>query len=333
MRGRDGMSRWRRRLVTLPLYAAACAGALASAPLWIPLAALIDLLRAMGTIALRSGVFLTFYLCCEMAGLLAAGALFLLRPLLRDETRWRALHFRLQDAWATWLWRAAVFCFDLRIEVDAREARLAEGPYLLLLRHASAGDALLASALVGRPHDVQLRYVLKRELLWDPCLDVVGTRLHHVFVDRSGDDSAGEIARVQALARDLGPREGVLIYPEGTRYSEAKRMRVLERLAREGDVKRLDYARSLGFVLPPRAGGVLALLDAAPDADVVVCMHSGFENAASLHQLWQGGLLRGRIRVRFVRIPHAGIPRTRAERVQWLCELWQRVDDWVAKGP
>jgi hypothetical protein len=75
------------------------------------------------------------------------------------------------------------------------------------------------------------------------------------------------------------------------------------------------------------------LLDAAPDADVVVCMHSGFENAASLHQLWQGGLLRGRIRVRFVRIPHAGIPRTRAERVQWLCELWQRVDDWVAKGP
>ena len=330
---RDDASVWRRRLATIPLYTAACAATLASAPLWIPLAALVDLWRAMGAVALRTGAFFAFYLCCEVVGLLAAAGLFLLRPLLRDEPRWRALHFRLQDAWASWLWRAAVSCFDLRVEVDARDARLGEGPYLLLLRHASAGDALLASALVGRPHGVQLRYVLKRELRWDPCLDVVGTRLGHLFVDRSGDDSAREIARVQALARDLGPREGVLIYPEGTRFSEAKRARVLERLAREGDAKRLDYARSLACVLPPRPGGVLALLDAAPDADVVVCMHRGFERATSPGELWRGGLLHARIRVRFERMPRAAIPGPRAERVQWLCELWQRVDDWVAIGP
>lgn len=333
MRARGDTTGWSRRLVTIPLYAAACALALGAAPLWIPLAALVDLWRARGAVALRTGAFLAFYLCCEMAGLLAAGALFLLRPLLRDEARWRALHFVLQDAWATWLWRAAASCFDLRIEVDAREARLGEGPYLLLLRHASAGDTLLASALVGRPHGMQLRYVLKRELLRDPCLDVVGTRLHHVFVDRSGDDSAREIARVQALARDLGPRQGVLIYPEGTRFSDAKRARVLERLAREGDVKRLDYARSLASVLPPRPGGVLALLEAAPDADVVVCMHRGFENATTLGEFWRGALLRGRIRVRFVRIPRDEIPHERVERVQWLCELWQRIDDWVAGCP
>jgi 1-acyl-sn-glycerol-3-phosphate acyltransferase len=319
--------------VTIPLYASACALALASAPLWIPLAALCDLWRGVGAIALRSCAFLTFYLCCEMAGLLGAGALFLLRPLLRDPARWRALHFRLQDAWATALWRAAVSCFGLRVDVDAREARLGDGPYLLLLRHVSAGDTLLASAFVSRPHGMRLRYVLKRELLWDPCLDVVGKRLGHVFVDRTGADSAREIARVQALAHGLGPREGVLIYPEGTRFSFARRARVLARFVREGDVKRIEYARSLTHVLPPRTGGVLALLEGAPAADVVVCMHRGFERAASLRRIWRGEPLDRRIQVRFLRIPRCAIPASRHERALWLRELWQQVDDWVEGAP
>jgi 1-acyl-sn-glycerol-3-phosphate acyltransferase len=202
---------------------------------------------------------------------------------------------------------------------------------LLLLRHASTGDTLLASALVGRPHGIRLRYVLKRELLWDPCLDVVGNRLPHVFVDRASDDSQREIARVQALARDLSARDGVLIYPEGTRYSEAKRRRVLERLAREGDAKQLEYARSLHSVLPPRPGGTLALLDAAPGADVVLCAHTGFEGSATLGQIWKGGLLHATIHVRFQRIPRAAIPTSRAAQSEWLRERWQEIDAWVAR--
>jgi hypothetical protein len=91
--------------------------------------------------------------------------------------RWATLHYRLQDAWGTSLLAAAVRLFDLRLEIDEQGARLVECPYLLLLRHASTGDTLPASALVGRPHGIRIRYVLKRELLWDPCLDVVGNRL------------------------------------------------------------------------------------------------------------------------------------------------------------
>ena len=322
-----------RRIVTIPLYALACGLALAAAPLWVPVAALVDLVRRDGGIALRSGAVLTFYLGCELLGLCAAGALWLLRPFARqDPARWRELHFRLQDWWGATLLRGAVRCFALRVEVlGAREARLSEGPYLLLLRHASIGDTLLASALIGHPHGLRLRYVLKRELLWDPCLDVVGSRLGHVFVDRFSADSQREVERVQASARDLGPREGVLIYPEGTRFSEAKRARVLESLSRAGEAKQLDYARSLHCVLPPRTGGVLGLLEAAPEADVVVCMHTGFEGAATLGQIWQGDLLRRRVRVRFLRIPRAAIPTGRDARAQWLRELWQQVDAWVAR--
>ena len=335
-----------RRLVTIPGYALACLLMLATAPLWLPLAALVDLVRRRGAVVLRSACFVAFYLVCELTGLLICAGLWLARPVARwDAERCSALHYRVQDAWGTTLLRAATKMFGLRFEIEEQSegaeaiprppgapgsARLGQGPYLLMLRHASTGDTLLASALVGRPHGMRLRYVLKRELLWDPCLDVVGNRLPHVFVDRASDDSQREIARVQALARDLSARDGVLIYPEGTRFSHAKRARVLERLSREGDAKQLEYARSLHRVLPPRPGGALGLLEAAPFADVVVCAHTGFESAASLAQIWRGHMLHAVIHVRFQRIPRARIPPGRAAQAEWLRERWQEIDAWVA---
>jgi 1-acyl-sn-glycerol-3-phosphate acyltransferase len=320
-----------RRVVTIPGYAFACLLVLASAPLWVPAAVVVDRVRRNGGVALRSGAFVTFYLVCELTGLLIAAGLWLLRPIARwDAERWSALHYRLQDAWGASLLAAAVRLFDLRLEVEQQGARLAEGPYLLFLRHASTGDTLFASALIGRPHGIRLRYVLKRELLWDPCLDVVGNRLPHAFVDRASDDSQREIARIRALAQEISTRDGVLIYPEGTRFSEGKRARVLERLAREGDLKALEYARSLHSVLPPRPGGALALLEAAPDADVVVCAHTGFEAAASIAQLWRGELLQQTIRVRFQRIPRASIPTGRDAQAEWLRKRWQEIDAWLA---
>ncbi len=335
----ESLEKLLRRLVTIPGYALGCLLVLASAPLWVPAAAVVDLVRRNGGVALRSGVFVTFYLVCELTGLLICAGLWLLRPIARwDAAQWSVLHYRLQDGWGTSLLGAAMRLFDLRVEIEElgagpgeSGARLDQGPYLLLLRHASTADTLLASALVGRPHGIRLRYVLKRELLWDPCLDVVGNRLPHVFVDRASGDSRREIARVQALARDLSPRDGVLIYPEGTRFSEAKRARVLERLAREGDAKQLEYARSLHSVLPPRPGGALGLLEAAPAADVVLCAHTGFEGSATLGQIWKGGLLHATIRVRFQRIRRAAIPTSRTVTADWLRERWQEIDSWVAR--
>jgi 1-acyl-sn-glycerol-3-phosphate acyltransferase len=182
---------------------------------------------------------------------------------------------------------------------------------------------------VSRPYGVRLRYVLKRELLWDPCLDIVGNRLPNVFVDRFGDDSMGEVVRMQELARDLGPCDGILIYPEGTRFSEAKRRRALDRFQEKGDTEMLEYARSLTHVLPPRPGGTLGLLEAAPATDVVVCAHTGFEGAASLAQIWKGALVRQTIRVQFRRMPRDEIPAGRDARIAWIRGEWQRVDAWI----
>jgi 1-acyl-sn-glycerol-3-phosphate acyltransferase len=259
----------------------------------------------------------------------ASAGLWAWKSILPVETeRWTDLHFRIQAWWGSALFRTMVWLFGLRVAVES-DADLGRGPYLLFLRHASSGDTLLASALVSRPHRLRLRYVLKQELLWDPCLDIVGTRLPNVFVDRFSDDSAHEVRRVQELAQDLGPRDGILIYPEGTRFSEAKRQRLLDRFHRNGDRKMLDYTRSLEFVLPPRTGGPLGLLDAAPEADVVVCAHTGFEGAASLARIWKGALVHQALRIQFRRIPRNEIPNGRDARIAWLREEWQRVDAWV----
>jgi 1-acyl-sn-glycerol-3-phosphate acyltransferase len=246
--------------------------------------------------------------------------------------RWHDAHHRLQNWWGSTLFGAIVHLFSLRIEIED-EADLGRGPYLLLVRHASSADTLLASALVCRPHAMRLRYVLKNEILWDPCIDVVGNRLPHVFIDRSGVQSAQEVERVKSIARDLGPHDGLLVFPEGTRFSRAKQARIRERLRESSDTEALAAAEALRAVLPPRPGGVLGALAAAPQADVVICSHSGFEGTASMGQIWRGALLGRTVRVQFRRVARAAIPEDPAAALAWLRAEWQRVDDWVSREP
>jgi 1-acyl-sn-glycerol-3-phosphate acyltransferase len=300
-----------------------------TAPVWLLLAGIADAVSRNRGVALRSGVFLTYYLTCEVVGIAISASLWAWSRIFPVEVeRWADLHYRLEAWWGTSLLSGVVRVFGLRLEVED-DADLGRGPYLLLVRHASSADTLLASALVSRLHGIRLRYVLKRELLLDPCLDIVGNRLPNVFVDRFSDDSAREILRTREIARSLGPRDGLLTFPEGTRFSEEKRSRVLERFHRDGDAKMLEYARSLRFVLPPRPGGTLGLLEAAPEVDVVVCSHTGFEGAATLAQIWRGSLVHQKVRVHFRRIPRDAIPSERKDRLAWLLEEWQRVDAWV----
>jgi 1-acyl-sn-glycerol-3-phosphate acyltransferase len=265
------------------------------------------------------------YLGCEGAGVVATGWLWLTRG--ADPARYAERNFRLQCWWAGTLFAAARRLFALRLEVEGDELA-AKGPVIVLLRHASVGDTLLPVALLSAPHGLRLRYVLKRELLWDPCLDIVGQRLPNAFVRRGSTDAAREIATVRALADGLGPGDGVLLYPEGTRFSPGRRKAALDKLAATPAL--LPRAEALTHVLPPRLGGVLALLDHAPDVDVVFCGHVGFDGVRRLGDLWNGALVGRALRVTLWRCPRASIPTDREGRVDWLYEQWARRDRWVA---
>ena len=323
-------SAWMRRLVTFPALLIAWVMVIAAAGLWFPLAVLVDLLRPRAPVALRCGVFLVLYLTLEWVGLLVAALLTLGRWVGRiDHEGWLDGHARLQIWWAGTLLESLIRLFRVRLEVEGEDA-LSPGPYLLFIRHSSIADTLLAALLVGRRHGIRLRYVLKRELLWDPCLDLVGNRLPNVFVRRGSDDSAREVARVGGLARGLGSRDAVLIYPEGTRFTRAKRARILERLEREGAAELHEYAESLRRSLPPRLGGPLALLEEAPEADVIFCVHVGFEAVATLVDIWAGDLLGATVRVHFRRVARSTIPGERSGREDWLQREWQRQDRWLS---
>ena len=91
----------------------------------------------------------------------------------------------------------------------------------------------------------------------------------------------------------------------------------------------VEYARSLTCVLPPRFGGTLGLLDAAPGADVVICAHTGFEGTASLGDIWKGALVNQLIQIQFRRIPRSEIPTDREAQITWILGEWQRVGSWV----
>jgi 1-acyl-sn-glycerol-3-phosphate acyltransferase len=326
-------TRWGRRALTIPGYFALAALSLALLPVLLPLAGVVDAVRRAPLPLARTVLMLPWYFTLEALGLLAAFAVWLARPLLGHE-RFERANFRLQCWWARALFGGACRLFGMRVEMAGADA-LGPGPILLLLRHASVADTLLPAVLVSSRTGRRLRYVMKRELLWDPCLDVVGQRLHNAFV-RRGTRDAAETALVRELASGLAADEGVLLYPEGTRWTPERRRAVIDRLARSADPKLLERAQALQWLLPPRFGGVLALLEAAPDADVVIGVHTGFEGVRSLADVWNGALVGRRIQVRFERIAAAAVPAEREARIEWIYDQWSRLDEWLeahVEGP
>jgi 1-acyl-sn-glycerol-3-phosphate acyltransferase len=276
--------------------------------------------------AARLVLFLWVYLAAEVGGLMALAALWLTsfggrrRAWILEQT------WRFQQLWAGVLFRAVRVLFSVRLEVSGDDA-VAPGPVIVLIRHASIVDNLLPANLVASPHRIRLRYVLKRELLADPCLDVAGRRLPNYFV-RRGTGEAQEVERVRALAHGLETDEGVLIYPEGTRFTPGRRARAIARIA-ERDSRLAARAERLQHLLPPRLGGVGALLDGAPAADVVVIAHQGFDGLRLISDIWRGGLVGLVVRVRITRVPRSLVPVTGPARADWLYDLWQGVDDWL----
>ena len=171
--------------------------------------------------------------------------------------------------------------------------------------------------------------MLKRELLSDPCIDIGGKRLPNFFVRRDTGEQT-ERDTVRRLAEGIGTGEGVLLYPEGTRFTPERRLRAIARIS-ERDPALAARAELIEHLLPPRVGGVLAILEGAPQADVLVLAHHGFDGLRLISDIWRGDLVGRTISVHFTRIPRAAVPQGRDEQVGWLFDVWQEADRWVGE--
>ncbi len=300
---------------------------LLAASTWIllPLTFVADLVTAPRRMpATRLALMAWGYAIYELIGVVRAFGLWLRFGGNVKGRRASERHQRLQRWWAASIVGVAERTVGLRF--TGPDPTLPDGPLIVLARHSSMADAILPAYLIGVQADRRIRYVLKRELLADPCLDIVGNRLPNHFVDR-GDTDDHQLTALRDLATDAGD-DALVIFPEGTFALPEKQIRAVHHLERH-DPERAARARALRHTLLPRPAGTLALLEASPDADVLVLAHTGLEGAAYARGLWRSVPLRSAVTVRPQLHERTTLPFDRDDLIDWLDETWADLDHWV----
>ena len=215
-------TKYGRRLVTIPGMLLTAIALAITAPILVPVLAVADLMTGWRRRRLlRLWAMASSYVWFELVGITVSGVLWTLSGfgLLMHVRAIRRAHHRLHWWWTGSLVRAMQRFLALELEIDGD---LPHGrPLVVISRHCSFGDALLPSALLGEHHRYELRHVLKRELVWDPCLDLVGNRLENHFVDRAPDDNSSELEAIRSLAIGIRGAQAAVIFPEGTFSREA----------------------------------------------------------------------------------------------------------------
>ena len=314
-----------RRLISVPVLIVVGIAFVVLLPIWLPVALVIDLLTAPRRLPrTRLLSFGLWWAWLEICGLAVAGWLF-----VTGRAKNTGPHFTLQRWWANGL--VVGLRLTCRMHIDPRNLHeLTPGPVIVLPRHASLADALLSAWFVTSVK-LRPRYVLKRELLVDPCLDIVGNRLPDHFLDRRAADSGPELDALRALVVGMSEvDEAAVIFPEGTRANPEKRAKGLARIA-EKNPARAEKLSGLQYLNPPRPAGTLAILNGAPDADIVFVAHVGFEGLDTF-----GGILKAipgtaPVLVECERVSRSAVPLGDDARAAWLDDQWLLMDERVAR--
>ena len=323
-------SRWKRRARTIPLMLGATVVGLLASPAILVVAATLDLTkRRFRSPTVRVALFLLQYGINDSIEILLAPIYWVLAGFgtRLDRPTSVARHERLQQWSIDVLARRAELLLGLRLDIDPDSlAALTPGPVIVLCRHVNIVDASLPTLLYQRL-GYRTRGVIMGELLADPGFDLIYARTGSVFIPR--DDGSEAIAFVREIGRSVDATSAVVIFPEGRLFRPDRLERAQARLSLENPERAARLA-SLENVLPPRPGGVIALVESIP-ADVVVIAHTGLDQYASFSDLTKAVPLRNPIRVTAWRVTRDRIPTGDVERIAWLDEQWLLVDKSVTR--
>jgi 1-acyl-sn-glycerol-3-phosphate acyltransferase len=202
-------------------------------------------------------------------------------------------------------------------------------PEVVLCRHAGPGDSFILIQALVNWYDREPRIVLKDTLQWDPAIDVMLNRLPNRFIapGLSGGDSIE--AQIGHLATGLDDNDVLVIFPEGRNFTPRRRIRAIERLRARGYEEMAARAERMHNVLAPQPGGMLAALDAAPDAGVIFVAHTGLDRMLTVADIWRELPMDKRLVMRFWSVPPEEVPEDREERIAWLYDWWAQIDKWI----
>ena len=321
-----------RRLVVAPALMALTVLLWVTLPGWLLVAAALSPVLPGRWRALRLLWLVLVYLTFETLLLLV-----LLGLWLASGFGWRirspyfaGIHYDLVQGTLIVFFREARRVLALRIRTDGpAPSRHPDRPVLVLCRHAGPGDSFTLMYALLHWYRREPRVVLKNTLAWDPAIDVILRRIPARFISpnpAAGEDIESQIA---ALASGLDANDAFVIFPEGGNFTPARRDRAIARLRRLGLEKMARRAEQLTYVLAPRPGGVL---EAAPEADVLMVAHTGVDHMLTVADVWRELPMDKQIVMRWWEVPRAEIPADREARIDWLFDWWERIDTWIEQN-
>src|SRR5688572_13826042 len=328
---------WLRRLLLAPAAVVLCVGLLVTMPVWLLVACAVAPFGSGRLRALRVLWVVAVYLALEAFMLVAMFGLWIGSGFgWRMQTPWfQRAHYVLVGWFLRALYRQARAALRLRIDVEGEDPDIAAPgrPELIFCRHAGPGDSFIITHALVNWYDREPRIVLKDTLQWDPAIDIVLNRLPNRFLSKTSEHPGVMSAEehIAALATGLDSDDVLLIFPEGGNFTPTRRTRAIERLRKLGLPQWARRAERLTHVLAPQPGGVLAALDAAPEAGIVLVGHTGFEDLDSVSDIWRGLPLDRHLTMRWWSVARGEIPTGREERIAWLYDWWARIDAWIAE--
>ncbi len=312
--------------MTIPTMLGFTAAAFAAAPFIIPATVVADLVRLRLRLpTVRVYLFLLQYAFNDSAEIVLSPFYWLIAGFGRrlDSASSIERHQRLQFWSLRLLAKRAEQLLGLRIELDEQDrSELTPGPVIVISRHASLFDASLPG-LIYQHEGLTVRGVIMAELLADPGFDLIYGRLGSVFIPR--DRGAAAVAEIERMADSASDDTAFVIFPEGRLFRPEVKERMLKSVNRS-DPDRAEKMAELTHVLPPRAGGLQALLATVPTADVVLVDHTGLDRYQGLSHLLDSVPAKDPVEISVRRIPRAEIPDDPDEQVIWLDDLWLGID-------
>jgi 1-acyl-sn-glycerol-3-phosphate acyltransferase len=316
--------RFLRRLILVPLLIAVAVVVVGASPLLL----LAGVVFSRGRHRfLRVAVVAVSWLAMECAVL--AASLFLWVTGGRRKPG-RERHYALCGWFVSRIYAVASRVLGLVVEIQDPLNAAVERPVIVLSRHAGPGDSFLIVHFLLNVYGRRPRIVMKAVLQLDPALDVVFNRLPSAFVPAGGAPRERIVTEIGRLATGIGPRDAMLIFPEGGNFTPRRRVRAIRRLRRQGRPDEAERARRMANVLPPHPAGTLAAIDAAPGADIVFVAHTGVDDMMTVRDIWRRIPLERPLRARWWRVPFEEIPEE--DREPWLYDWWETIDAWIAEN-